>query len=162
MSRENWKENISKKWNNNIVSMFLRPTWFMKIVNKIWSNYYSNMYSVKKGGTYVCKYIFLTRLCVHVINLQNTIETFPKRKPMTVNQRQRFVVYSLFLWIHVYIHVHMLVTKSTHVIISFQMTVETTTNAHALSTNSSKSTDAVEVSATTLLVPQKYGTFYFI
>lgn len=55
----------------------------------------------------------------------------------------------------------MLVTKSTHVIISFQMTVETT-NAHALSTNSSKSTDAVEVSATTLLVRTKYGTFYFI
>lgn len=56
----------------------------------------------------------------------------------------------------------MLVTKSTHVIISFQMTVETTTNAHALSTNSSKSTAAVEVSATTLLVRTKYGTFYFI
>lgn len=55
----------------------------------------------------------------------------------------------------------MLVTKSTHVIISFQMTVETTTNAHALSTNSSKSPDAVEVSATTLLVRTKYGTFYY-
>lgn len=41
------------------------------------------------------------------------------------------------------------------------MTVETTTNAHALSTNSSKSTDAVEVSATTLLVRTKYGTFYY-
>lgn len=39
------------------------------------------------------------------------------------------------------------------------MTVETTTNA--LSTNSSKSSDPVDVSATTFLEQPKYGTFTF-